>query len=157
LVRSGIVRLSLCAAIVACVVSARSAAQSGGTLDRIWFAPDIGTLDLVNLFEHPEEWPRTRGLINVFKFYQQHTFAVPPASVGPNAYNALVQAGAFQRLTEWGIKIALEAGSVKEFYCTPDASGMNQSIQSTVTSLAAVEQAGGSVSYLAMDEPWVAG
>jgi hypothetical protein len=150
-------RLAVAGIALASLVAVRPAAQSPAASDRIWFAPDIGTLDFVNLFEHPEEWPRTRGLIDVFKFYQQHTFAVPPPNVGPNSYTALVQAGAFQRLTEWGIKIALEAGSVKEFYCTSDASGMNQSIQNTMASLAAVEQAGGSVSYLAMDEPWVAG
>jgi hypothetical protein len=58
---------------------------------------------------------------------------------------------------KWGKKIAIEAGSVKEFYCTADASGMNASIQNTLDSIRAVQQSGGTVSYIAMDEPFVSG
>jgi hypothetical protein len=125
--------------------------------DRIWFAPGPGTIDYINLFQHPEEWPTARQLFDVFKFYQQHTQTPPPDIVGPNTYDALVRAGAFQTLTNWNKKIAIEAGSVKEFYCTPDASGMNASIQNTLDSIRAVQQGGGTVSYIAMDEPFVSG
>jgi len=125
--------------------------------DRIWFAPGPGTIDYINLFQHPEEWPNARALFDVFKFYQQHTQTPPPDIVGPNSYDALVRAGAFQTLTKWNKKIAIEAGSVKEFYCTPDASGMNAAIQNTLASIRAVQQAGGTVSYIAMDEPFVSG
>jgi hypothetical protein len=149
--------MALCALAVV-TLSIRSAAQSPtSSPDRIWFCPGPGTLDYLDLFEHPEEWPRVRSEIDVFKFYQQHTQLPPPLNVGPNSYDALVAAGAFRRLTTWGIKIAMEAGSVKPFYCTPDASGMTQSIQGTLDSLLAVSNAGGSVTYLAMDEPWVSG
>src|SRR3954467_11290658 len=154
------VRFAFLAFFALAVVSAsiRSAAQSPSTAsDRIWFSPGPGTFDYVDLFEHPEEWQRARGDINVFKFYQQHTQLPPPANVGPNSYDALVSAGAFRQLTGWGIKIAMEAGAVKEFYCTSDASGMATSIQSTLESLDAIARAGGSVTYLAMDEPWAAG
>src|SRR5207237_10521832 len=57
----------------------------------------------------------------------------------------------------WRIETAIEVASVKEFYCTPDARGMNESIAATLASVRAVEAAGGSVSYLAMDEPFVSG
>jgi hypothetical protein len=77
--------------------------------------------------------------------------------VGPNSYDALVRAGAFQMLMKWGKKIAIEAGSVKDGYCTPDASGMEASIGSTLNSIRAVQQAGGTVSYIAQDEPFVSG
>ncbi len=125
--------------------------------DGIWFAPGPGTIDYVDLFQHPDEWPNARQVFDVFKFYQQHTQTPPPAIVGPNSYDALVRAGAFQTLTKWGKKIAIEAGSVKGGYCTPDASGMNASIQDTVNSIRAVQQAGGIVAYLAQDEPFVSG
>jgi len=46
---------------------------------------------------------------------------------------------------------------VKEFYCTPDATGMNTSIQNTVNSIRAVQQAGGTVAYIAMDDPFASG
>jgi hypothetical protein len=153
----GLAWLTLCA-IAFIALSIRSGAQTPVTpSDRLWFCPGPGTLDYLDLFEHPDEWPRARSVINVFKFYQQHTVLPPPASVGPNSYDALVAAGAFRQLTAWSIKIALEAGSVKEFYCTNDASGMAESIQATLGSLDAIARAGGSVAYLAMDEPWVAG
>jgi hypothetical protein len=127
------------------------------TSDRIWFSPGPGTIDYTSLFTHPEEWTHAQELFDVFKFYQQHTQTPAAAIVGPNSYDALVRAGAFQTLTRWGKKIALEAGSVKDFYCTPDASGMNASIQGTIDSIRAVQQAGGTVSYIAQDEPFVSG
>jgi hypothetical protein len=125
--------------------------------DRIWFCPGPGTLDYLGLFEHPEEWTRARAVITVFKFYAQHTQTPAPAIVGPNTYDALVRASAFRKLTSWRIKTALEAGAVKEFWCTPDASGMEASIRSTLDALKAIEDAGGTLAYLAMDEPWVSG
>jgi hypothetical protein len=125
--------------------------------DRVWFAPGPGTLDYLRLFEHPEEWVRARDVVSVFKFYAQNTETPAPPIVGPNSYDAFVRAGAFRKLRSWGIKTAIEAGSVKEFWCTPDASGMEASIRATLDAIGAIERAGGQVSYLAMDEPWVSG
>jgi len=125
--------------------------------DRVWFAPGPGTIDYLRLFEHPEEWRRARELTNVFKFYQQHTQTPAPSIVGPNTYDALARAGAFRTLTSWGKRIAIEVGAVKEFFCTPDASGMDDAIRQGVAAVRAVEAAGGKVAYLAMDEPFVSG
>lgn len=138
-----------------------AAVPAGSTLpvsaDRIWFSPGPGTLDYLRLFEHPEEWTRARSVVTVFKFYAQHTQTPAPGIVGPNTYDALVRAGAFRKLTSWRIKTALEAGDVKEFWCTPDASGMEASVRSTLDAVQAIERAGGRLAYLAMDEPWVSG
>ncbi len=125
--------------------------------DRIWFSPGPGTLDYLQLFERPEQWIRARSVASVFKFYVQHTQTPAPSIVGPNTYDALVRAGAFRKLTSWKIKIALEAGSVKEFWCTADSSGMEASIRSTLDGIKAIEDGGGQLAYLAMDEPWVSG
>lgn len=125
--------------------------------DQLWLAPGPGTIDFLRLFEQPEEWHRARALTSVFKFYQQHTQSPAPSIVGPNTYDAIVRAGGFRALKQWGVKIALEVGSVKEFFCTPDASGMNDTIGQTLASVRAVEAGGGTVSYLAMDEPFVSG
>jgi hypothetical protein len=124
---------------------------------RVWFCPGPGTLDYTRLFEHPEEWTRARRLTSVFKFYQQHTLTPPDSIVGPDSYDALAQAGAFRLLKQWGIETAIEVASVKEFFCTPDARGMDESIAATLRSVRAVEAAGGAVSDLAMDEPFVSG
>src|SRR5207302_2880390 len=115
------------------------------------------TLDFIRLFEHPEEWPHARDLIDVFKIYQGHTQTPAPTTFLPNSFDALAAAGAFRALTNWNKKIAIEAGAVKEFYCTPDERGMNEAIGNTLDSIRAVQSAGGAVSYIAMDEPFVSG
>ena len=148
-------RLAIAVALL--VVLGVSRDTAAPPADRIWFAPGPGTIDYTSLFTHPEEWPHARDLFDVFKFYQQHTLIPPAAIVGPNSYDALVRAGAFQTLMKWNKKIAIEAGSVKDFYCTSDASGMTASIQNTIDSIQAVQQAGGTVSYIAQDEPFVSG
>lgn len=126
--------------------------------DRVWFAPAPGSTDLRRLFERPDEWSRARSEIQVFKFYQQHTDPAGPAIVGPNTYEALARADVFRRVSrEWGMRLALEVGAVKEFYCTPDESGMRDAVAATLRSVAAVRSAGGIVSYLAMDEPFIGG
>ena len=131
--------------------------QSAEPADRLWFCPGPGTLDYRRLFEHPEEWAHARQLVSVFKFYQQHTLTPADPIVGPNSYDALVRSDAFRRLTKWRKKIALEVGAVKEFYCTSDASGMKAAIDASIASVRAVRDAGGTVDYLAMDEPFAAG
>jgi hypothetical protein len=139
------------------IVAASLPAVAAARTDRIWFSPGPGTLDYLRLFEQPEEWARSRSVVTVFKFYAQHTQTPAPSIVGPNTYDALARVGAFRKLTSWKIKLALEAGSVKEFWCTPDASGMEASIRSTLDAVKAIENAGGTLAYLAMDEPWVSG
>jgi hypothetical protein len=139
------------------VTPAASPASSSAAADRVWFCPGPGTIDYIRLFQHPEEWPHARALVDVFKFYQGHTQTPAPSFFLPNSYDALASAGVFRTLTKWGKKIALEDGAVKEFYCTPDASGMNNAIAATLDSVKAVEAAGGTVSYIAMDEPFVSG
>jgi hypothetical protein len=125
--------------------------------DRVWFCPGPGTIDFVRLFEHPEEWAHARQLVSVFKFYQQHTQTPAPSIVGPNTYAALARAGVFRTLKNWGKKTAIEVGAVKDFYCTPDPSGMNAAIAGTLESVQAIRAAGGEVSYLSMDDPFAAG
>jgi hypothetical protein len=146
---------ALAALVLAALLVAGPAAAP--EIDRVWFTPGPGTIDYIRLFEHPDEWRRARELTSVFKFYQQHTQTPAPSIVGPNTYDALARAAAFRTLTEWNKKIALEVGAVKAFYCTPDESGMNQAIASTVAAVRAVQAAGGTVSYLALDEPFLAG
>ena len=152
-------RIGLAAPVVLAVATLAAAGASPlpVSADRIWYSPGPGTLDYLRLFERPEEWTRARGVVTVFKFYAQHTQTPASSIVGPNTYDALVRAGAFRKLTAWRIKTALEAGSVKEFWCTPDASGMEASVRSTLDAVKAIEDAGGRLAYLAMDEPWVAG
>jgi hypothetical protein len=147
----------LAAAVVLWLTGAAAGRAGPNAADGVWFAPDPGTLDYLRLFDHPEEWPRARSLVRVFKFYQQHTRTPAPSIVGPNTYDALLAVDAFRQLQRWHIKTAIEVGAVKEFYCTADPSGMEAAIRDSIDSMDAVLRAGGSVQYLAMDEPWVSG
>lgn len=152
-------RRTLLTAVVAVwsLLSPSVAGQPAIRDDRFWYAPNPGSIDLIRMFERPEEWRRALQLIDVYQFTQQHTGAIPDRIVGPNRYDALVRADVFRTLVRWKKKIALGVGSVKEQYCTPGPSGMQQSIADTLNAIALVHQAGGTVSYLAMDEPFLAG
>ena len=126
--------------------------------DRVWFAPAPGSLDYLRLFTMPAAWTRALRVVDVFKFYQQHTTSPAGAIVGPNTYEALVQAGAFRTISRsWQKKIAIEVAAVKEHYCTDDDRGMREAIDAALASVRAVQLGGGFVSYLAIDEPFLAG
>src|SRR5205814_1649954 len=60
------------AAALLASASPRAQAAPGAAADRLWFAPSPGSVDYLDLFSHPDEWPLARQLISVFKFYQQH-------------------------------------------------------------------------------------
>lgn len=132
-------------------------AAEAASADRLWLVPNPGSLDLLSLFEHPEEWPHARALMNVFQFTEQHTQVPSPSIVGPNTYDALTRAGAFSALKRWGKHTAIGVGAVKEFYCTADPSGMAAAIAGAEHAIRAVNAAGGAVTYLAMDDPFAAG
>jgi len=147
----------IAAVFLAASMAETVAGQQAPSTRQFWLSPSPGTIDYIRLFDHPEEWTLARDVTRVFKFYQQHTQTPADPIVGPNTYDALVRAQAFRRLMQWRKQIAVEVGSVKEYYCTPDASGMRNSIAGSVAAVQAIEQAGGAVSYLAMDEPFVSG
>jgi hypothetical protein len=139
------------------VLLGSDAAAGPWTRDRVWFTPGPGTLDMLRLFESPEEWPRARRVVDVFQFYQGHLLTAVSPGEGPNSYSAFVRADAFRKLSAWGKRIAVEMAAVKEAYCTADASGMEASVGRALEALRNVKAAGGRVSYLAMDEPFFAG
>jgi hypothetical protein len=134
-----------------------NAAQIPWPGDRIWFTPGPATVDMLRLFEASDEWVQARQKIDVLKFYQGQTLTVPSPGDGPNRYDAFVRVDAFRKLLRWGIRIAIEAGAVKEQFCTADDSGMKAAVDATVESLRNVRAAGGVVTYVAMDEPFTGG
>jgi hypothetical protein len=146
-------------AVALALLMASDASPWPWTSDRFWFTPGPGTVDMLQLFESPDEWPHARQIVNVFEFYQGHLTTVTPIlpGKGPNSYDAFVRSDAFRKLLRWGKRIAVEVGAVKEGYCTADASGMQDAINQTLEALRNVQAAGGRVSYIAMDEPFTSG
>jgi hypothetical protein len=120
--------------------------------DLVWYAPNMGSRDYVDLFANPEAWAAARGEIDVFKFYTQNLLEAPCSICGSNILNAFVDADAFQKLTEWGIGISAEVGAVKEWGCTGD-----EEYRVAKEVMDNVQGNGGKVTFLAMDEPYIGG
>jgi hypothetical protein len=120
--------------------------------DLVWFAPNMGSRDYAELFTKPEQWSVARSRIDVFKFYTQNVLEYPCAICGDNTLDTFVEAGAFQKLTEWGIAIAVEVGAVKEWGCTGQ-----EEFRVAKEVIRNVQAHGGTVSLLAMDEPFIGG
>jgi hypothetical protein len=125
---------------------------------QVWFTPAPGSLDMLALFQHPEEWTVALSRVAVFKFYQAQLMSTPVAEIGPNTYQALNAIDAFRTLTlRWRKSIAIEVGVVKPQYCTADSSGLAMAIRDSLNAVNNVRAGGGDVAYLAMDEPFFAG
>jgi parallel beta-helix repeat protein len=123
-----------------------------GVPDQVWFAPNMGSRDYTDLFTHPAQWLTARAQIDVFKFYTQNLIDAPCDICGSNTLNAFVTVQAFQKLTNWGIAIAVEAGAVKEWGCTGEREA--EVVEEIIGN---VQANGGTVTYLAMDEPYIGG
>ncbi len=144
------------------------AAVTGDTTStEVWFAPNIGSVDMLDLFTKPEQWASARSKIDVFEFYGGHvgtagwSCAARPEETkcGPNHLENFVEVDAFTKLAEWGIDIAIEsffAGpvmSIDPIECTPSDRIFRFSLEGSVNIIRGVEENGGTVRYLAMDEP----
>lgn len=131
---------------------------SGSNLrSEVWLTPNLASRDMLNLFSKPDQWTEARSKINVFKFYQAQlgsSCSVCGNNILPN-FLSTTTGGAFRWLNKQNIKIAIEAASVKEWNCNGKMPGDN--VAATIGAINAVNSSGGSVSYIAMDEPFVAG
>jgi len=126
-------------------------------MPNLWFCPNIGAKDTLELFRQPDAWSQARSRIDTFQFYAQNIMAgvdVDMAAnpnwelVGPNTFQALVDVDAFRKLAEWNIKVALEIGAVKPGDC--DA---KKNTELTGRLIKRIQDAGGVVDFIAIDEP----
>lgn len=123
--------------------------------DSVWFTPNLGSLDLVDLFSRPDGWARARSSTRVFKFYEENLISAAPADCplcGPNLLPDLVSRGAFVALSSWGLRIAIEVPVVKSWSC--DTLLARSRAQEALHN---VEASGAAVRFLAMDEPLLGG
>jgi hypothetical protein len=116
------------------------------------FCPNVGAPDTLELFRSPGVWDDLRGRLSAFKLYLRQVLAdAPSAAVGSNTYPALVDAGVFHRLREWGLPLHLETDAVKEWEA-PDRKGQ-ETREPAQRAIERVRQAGGEIAVLCMDEP----
>jgi hypothetical protein len=134
--------------------------------DQIWFTPNIGSVDMLDLFESPERWATARSNTQVFKFYMSQVGSggwsctvLPHVNCGENYLQNLIDSDAFAKLDSWGIDIAIESffagpvASLDPVVCTPDEQVFNLTLNGTGDTIQNVHDNGGTVRYLAMDEP----
>lgn len=132
----------------------------GASKPVVWFAPNGGTPDFMDLFEKKDLWPTALARITVFKF-------VPPQVTKSNdpahrAYEDLKAHDAFRKLVSWGIDIAIEVPAVKKWDCTGHGDTRDSRVRgdakgATLSYLRNVYEAGATTRWLAIDEPLVNG
>lgn len=141
-------------------------AQSLPRQNQIWFTPNVGSVDMLDLFNNPEQWVSARSKIDVFKFYTGQVgtggwsgVGNPDYNVGENYLENLVNAQAFYKLGQWEIDIAIESFftgpvmSINPIVCSSSEYVFNLSLDGSVNVIQSVQSNGGVVRYLAMDEP----
>jgi hypothetical protein len=122
----------------------------------IWFCPNLGAVDTLQLFERSDLFPKALATIDVYKFYAQHLMAgIEPGAdapnwglVGPNTYPEFVRVDAFRDIVNAGKKTAIEIGAVK-----PGSCDALYSAELAIRCIRRVHEAGGRVDYLAIDSP----
>jgi hypothetical protein len=132
----------------------------------VWFTPNVGSVDMLDLFNQPEQWDSARSRIDVFKFYTGQVgsggwscLVNPSSNCGDNHLQNFVNVQAFSKLGQWEIDIAIEsffAGpvmSVNPIECSTSEYVFSLTLDGSVNVIQNVQSNGGTVRYLAMDEP----
>ena len=110
-------------------------------VQQIWFAPGVNTNAFLELFSGTNDWPNARANVRVLKLPDTRLLADQSLLNLPNL---------FAKLNAWHIDLALESGAVKEWGCTAD-----KTIAVTSQAIDLVAANGGTVKWIAMDEPLV--
>ncbi|MCK4824841.1 hypothetical protein KA005_54320, partial [bacterium] len=134
--------------------------------DQAWYTPNIASVDMLDLFNNPEQWTSARSKIDVFKFYMAQVgsggwsgFGHPGYNIGDNYLENFVDVEAFSLLGQWGIDIAIEsffAGPIMSYdpiECSTSEYVFNLTLDGSINVIQNVQSNGGVVSCLAMDEP----
>jgi len=134
--------------------------------NKIWFTPNIGSVDMLDLFESPQRWATARSKTHVFSFYMRQAGSegwscdsIPNSNCGANNLEGLIENDAFAKLGSWGIDIGLESffagpiASVDPIVCASDEQVLSLTLSGTANAIHNVHDNGGTVRYLVMDEP----
>jgi len=132
----------------------------------VWFTPNQASVDMLDLFSAPEQWQSARSRIDVFKFYAGQVGtdgwscdANPAQNCGSNYIDNFIAVDAFAKLGQWGIGIAIEsffAGpvmAVDPIQCSTSSHVYSLTLNGSINVIQSVEDNGGVVRCLAMDEP----
>lgn len=119
--------------------------------DETWFAPNVGSADLLNLFSEPARWASSRSRVNVFQFYQPNiVFDTGCVRCESNTKSNLIAVDAYRKLRTWGIDVAIESGVIKAEH-PPCA--VAPWVGAALESISVVLANGGTLPRISMDEP----
>lgn len=131
--------------------------------EEIWFSPNIGSLDMIDLFqiENADAWAETRKQISVFGFFNLQVDGTPEgvySMAGPNVLanflnQSTVPGGPFKWLNDQNIKINIEVGAVKFWSCDD----IMKAVRPVLLALDKITENGGRVDYITIDESFAAG
>ncbi len=121
---------------------------------QVWFYPNGGSKDELNLFSKPDQWTNARNKIQVFGFNEFQLIAdssndCAKTKCGDNFYENFMNVKAFSQLSAWGIKISIGGGAIKPWDCTAS----DRARLYIRKAIDRVEKGGGKVSYVDLDEP----
>lgn len=127
---------------------------------QVWIVP-VPAGDMMKLAQQPDLWPRAASRTDVVSLYGGSAYHHPgyecSSHCGPNSYQALVNAvpgGMFKWLSDRFI-LAMEMGSIKEFACTQER--LPKVIAPVIIAINNIKAADGRLTYLSLDEPFMAG
>jgi hypothetical protein len=157
--------LLLLIVIACCLNGTLACAQTGNDDRQVWFSPNMGSTDFLQLFTRPDQWADARAKIDVFKFYTGHVASGGQSCKGTvrggsNYIENLIEAKAFSRLKKWKVDIAIEslypfpvrsAGNPPKIMTGKEAVAYAAMISKEL--IHNVQSNGGTVRYLVMDEP----
>ena len=121
----------------------------------VWVSPNVASRDFLDLFTRSDEWRTARGKVSTIGFFDAQVRHEPCDLCGPNTLDRflhVVPEGAFRWLRANRLWVAIEAPSVKASDCSAAANAgfAEEAIRN-------VEDAGGAVRWVAMDEPFTSG
>lgn len=119
---------------------------------KLWFSPDTGSTDMLDLFTNVADWENARKKITVFGFFgnhlydwARHGYPNPPAEIGANTLPNFIARSALTLLTRWGIKIAIE------WPPTWNGDSPGQSLAALLDILGNVVESGNETAYVNFD------
>ncbi len=125
---------------------------------QVWFGPNLGSPDFLDLFTQPENWSNARNLVDVLKFYELCIVSDDHPDCDNNTIQRFIDNQAFSLLNDWGIDIALESGAVKHWACQQNPDEPYQVTAGiTIQAINNVHGNDGIVKHIAMDEPYIGG
>ncbi len=122
----------------------------------VWVSPNVASQDFTKLASQPEQWVQARSKITTIGFFIQNLWPQGSCPIcGLNTFQNFMDAvpgGMFNWLNANGIKIAIEAGAIKPGDCSAEANS-----SSIIQVISNVQAHGGTVSFVALDEPFASG